>query len=382
MDTAAFPSLPAPPGLPVPPGVRGLDVVAAALQDLMAGRRGGFRLVAGDTADESLDGPDDAPAVVVVPTSGSTGQARGVVLSREALVASADLGAAALGAPGAWLTVLPLTGVAGLLTVLRALRAGHVPEAWPGIGGAEQFTAAAFTRCATGLVERATWVGQPAYVSMVPTQLHRILGDEQATVAASRFHRILVGGAALAPALADRARDAGLQIVTTYGASETGGGVVYDGIPLPGVGVQIIDELVQVTGPTIATGYLGGPGFGGVFRSHDRGEWVDGRLRITGRDDHVVKIGGHKISLGAVTRVLLDDPRVEDATVVAEHHDEWGLTAHAFVVPAPGAPADLVAELTDLVSQQLGRRHRPHTMTLVPDLPTTAAGKPTLRSPS
>ena len=373
MDAPAFPSL------PVPPGLRGLDVVAASLRDLLAGRRGGFRLVASRAGIEPAGGPDDAPADVVVPTSGSTGEPRGVVLSREALIASADLGAAALGPPGAWLTALPLTGVGGLLTVVRSLRAGHVPEAWPGIGGAASFTAASFTESATGLLQRTSWVGQPAYVSLVPTQLHRILQDAGATAAAAAFHRILVGGAPLAGALADRARAAGLRIVATYGASETGGGVVYDGLPLPGVGVEIVDGLVEVSGPTVATGYLDGPRFGGVVRTHDRGEWVDGRLQILGRDDQVVKVGGRMVSLSAITRILLDDPRVLDAVVVAGESEEWGAVPQAFVVAAPPTPADLVDSLTALVAWELGPGHRPHTMTVVPDLPVNAAGKPLLR---
>lgn len=373
MDTTAFPSL------PVPPGLRGLDVVTASLRDLLAGRRGGFRLVASRAGIEPAGGPDDAPAAVVVPTSGSTGEPRGVVLSREALVASADLGAAALGPPGAWLTALPLTGVGGLLTVVRSLRAGHVPEAWPGIGGAAPFTAASFTESATGLVQRTSWVGQPAYVSLVPTQLHRILLDDGSTAAAAAFHRILVGGAPLARALAERAREAGLRIVTTYGSSETGGGVVYDGVPLPGVGVEIVDGLVEVSGPTVATGYLDGPRFGGVVRTHDRGEWVDGRLQLLGRDDQVVKVGGHKVSLGAITRVLLDDPRVLDAVVVAEDSEEWGALPRASVVAAQPPPPDLVDSLTTRVSRELGPEHRPHTIAVVSELPVTAAGKPLLR---
>ena len=70
------------------------------------------------------------------------------------------------------------------------------------------------------------------FVSLVPTQLHRILADPAATTALTTFAAVLVGGASTPQSLIDDAAQAGVSIVTTYGMSETCGGCVYDGVPL------------------------------------------------------------------------------------------------------------------------------------------------------
>src|SRR5690606_2194769 len=109
---------------------------------------------------------------------------------------------------------------------------------------------------------------------------HRLLAHD---VAPLRDAVVLLGGAAAAPALLDRARDAGLHVVTTYGMTETSGGCVYDGVPLDGVDVALDDGVVRIAGPVLARGYVPHePGFAEVdgrrwFRTRDLAEWRDGR---------------------------------------------------------------------------------------------------------
>ena len=214
---------------------------------------------------------------------------------------------------------MPVTGVGGLLTVIRTLTAGSSPVALLQSG-----------RRPT--VHRRVVRRSPDadFVSLVPTQVHRILASRRATRRLADFRAVLVGGARLAPELRARALDAGVRLVATYGATETGGGVVYDGIPLPGVTVRITEETGEISlgGPTIAAGYLDDVNSSrfehGTFRTGDAGRWVDGRLTVSGRLDDTIKVGGEKVSLAAVTRVLQSDIRVLDAAVVARDSPEWG----------------------------------------------------------
>ena len=354
--------------LVVPPGPEGAEVAAAAW----------LRACAGEVV-ELATSPGTAPAggagpALVMSTSGSTGEPRRVVLPIGALRASASAGSTRLGEPGTWLSAVPVTGVGGLLTVIRTLTAGSSPVALPSLGGARPFTAELFAAAPDA-----------DFVSLVPTQVHRILASRRATRRLADFRAVLVGGARLAPELRARALDAGVRLVATYGATETGGGVVYDGIPLPGVTVRITEETGEISlgGPTIAAGYLDDVNSSrfehGTFRTGDAGRWVDGRLTVSGRLDDTIKVGGEKVSLAAVTRVLQSDIRVLDAAVVARDSPEWGQVPVAYVVPADDPSPELMAELMDVVTVALGARSRPHTMTLVSELPTTAAGKPLRR---
>ena len=159
------------------------------------------------------------PEPLVVETSGSTGRPKRVLLSRRALVASATATHDRLGGPGRWLLTLPVSYVAGLQVVVRSLLAGEEPAVLD-----DRRFAAAATGC--------------RYVSLVPTQLHRLLDDETDTAALAGFDAVLLGGGPIDPALRARAEAAGVRVVATYGSSETSGGCVYDGVPLDGVEVD------------------------------------------------------------------------------------------------------------------------------------------------
>lgn len=376
--------------VPVPPGPRGVAAVALAVRTLVTDQGPAFWPVVPGGSAADVDTPLPAGAGVVVTTSGSTADPLPVVISRDALLASATTGTTALGAPGHWLTAVPVTGAGGLLTVTRAILAGAEPIAWPGLGGAASFTAGSFAEAGDEVLRRAQSDGVPAYVSLVPTQVTRILRSPGATATLAGFARVLVGGAALAPALRRQAEHAGIRVVGTYGATETCGGVVYDGVPLPGVGVRIAGNDGQpgeivVSGRTVAWGYLGRPELtrdrfaDGAFATHDLGVWEDGVLRVLGRADLHVKVGGVLVSLAAVAAELRADPRVLDVAVVGRPDREWGHRPHAFVVPAGEPSGELAADLAEVVSHGLGRPARPDPVELVAELPTTAAGKPVVR---
>ena len=345
------------------------------------------------TAALEVDAPlthDDV--AVIIATSGSNGEPRGVELSAAALQATAKLTQEALGPPGNWLTALPVTGIGGLMTVIRALIHRTEIVAWSGVGGAASFTPASFAAAATQVLTTAGVDGMPAYVSLVPTQLARIVDDPVTTELLAGFGAVVSGGGATPERISERLRAAGVNLVTTYGLTETCGGVVYDGRPLPGVDVAVDDKgIISIAGPTLASGYRFRPDLDkkrfrdGWFCTNDFGAWSDGRLEVFGRIDDVVKVGGSKVSLTGITNALLRHPRVITALTRAEQDEEWGSVPVSYVVPdsisvleQPAPLEQLQSELSQLVADSQGRASVPRRFEFRAELPQTASGKPTI----
>jgi O-succinylbenzoic acid--CoA ligase len=305
------------------------------------------------------------------------------VLSRAALDASAAATAARIGA-GAWMLALPAGYIAGLQVALRSLRAGFDPAVLSG-----RFSAVAF-RDATARLPK----GAARYTSFVPVQLRTLLDDpDPATVAALRtYAAILVGGQALPGPLRERAQEAGIRIVRTYGSTETCGGCVYDGVPLAGVEVRIDAAEVQLAGPMLADGYLGDPertadvfpvAADGTrwYRTGDSGAVEGGVLSITGRVDNVIVSGGINVSLDRVERAVREVAGFAGAVVVGVPDERWGQAS--VVVVARG---EVVGDDTDLqrvraaVATQVGVPGRPRQLLLVDRLPHLMSGKPDRRA--
>lgn len=325
---------------------------------------------------------------VVVTTSGSTGVPKSVVLSRDALTASALATADRIG-DGAWLLALPAGYVAGLQVLVRSLVADREPAILSGAFTPQAFAAAALTMVSTERGERV-----PTYTSLVPAQLSRLLDaahDDQAVRSALRsFETILVGGQALPAATLERAEAAGARIVRTYGSTETSGGCVYDGVPLRGVTLRIERGEVQVSGPTLADGYLGADALTDAvflrdrdgtrwYRTGDAGLLEDGVLRVRGRLDNVIVSGGINVSLDRVERIVRGIPGLAGAVVVGVPDDRWG---EASVVVAPRGEALRRSEAVQLlearaaVQAEVGSHARPSRLVLVDELALLPSGKP------
>ncbi|OLT18413.1 hypothetical protein BJF80_15570 [Serinicoccus sp. CUA-874] len=257
------------------------------------------------------------PDAVVVETSGSSGSPKRVRLGAEALRASGEATAQVLGGHGQWLLALPTAHVAGLQVLARSALAGTEPVE---LDPAARFTADALAE-AVARMEPST----RRYASLVPTQLRRALAAERGARVLRQLDAVLVGGAASDPGLLDAARDAGVRVVTTYGMSETCGGCVYDGTPLPGVEVAVDGEgRIRLGGPILADGYPEDPvltqerfvsdATGRSFVTDDRGAYRNGRLTVLGRVDDVVVTGGHKVEPRDVETALRALPQVLDAS--------------------------------------------------------------------
>jgi O-succinylbenzoic acid--CoA ligase len=301
-------------------------------------------------------GPVEEGDALVVATSGTTGEPRGVVLTHDAVRASALATSARLEvdpAADCWLSVLPLGHVGGLSVVTRALVTG---------------TPLTFDPADS----RAT------LTAMVPTQV------ERADV--SRFRRVLVGGSADWGAAQRPAN-----VVHTYGMTETGSGVVYDGLALDGVSVRVDPAdgsgggEIYLRGPMLLRGYRDGTvplDADGWLPTGDAGRLAaDGRLHVDGRMADVIVTGGEKVWPDAVERVLRRCPGVADVAVAGRPDPEWGQRVVAWVVPTAGGgpvgPVGLVEldGLRDAVKAELPAWCAPKELVLVESLPKTALGK-------
>jgi o-succinylbenzoate---CoA ligase len=334
--------------------------------------------------------PDEVPAgtAVALTTSGSTGVPKTVALSRNALTAGALATADRLGA-GAWLLALPAAYVAGVQVLVRALVSGREPAILAGA-----FSPVAFAAAARGMASSEGGERVATFTSLVPVQLHRLLdaasADADVAAALRSFEAILVGGQALPDALRERAAEAGARIVRTYGSTETSGGCVYDGVPLDGVRVEVVDGEVRIAGPVLADGYLGDPqrtaevfprDADGTrwYRTGDAGLIEGGVLRIHGRIDNVIVSGGVNISLDRVERVVRSVPGLESAVVVGVADATWG---EASVIVAPRGEALRRSEAEQLersraaVAAEVGAPARPARLVLVDEIARLASGKP------
>ena len=355
----------------------------------------------------------------ILRTSGSTtGAGRLIAMRAAALMASARATHARLGGPGTWLLPLPAHHVAGLQILIRSLIAGTTPVVVDTSRGfsptrladalrSARVSAGAAVGTAAGAAVSptagsATGSTDPRlYVSLVPTQLVRVLRDPAASRALSTAGAVLLGGAAADPALLARARGSGITVVTTYGMSETGGGCVYDGRPLDGVALSIRDPdadgigRVLVSGPVLAEGYLQpvdrtpddiGEAFQDrsgrrVLATSDRGRLrPDGRLEVLGRLDDVIITGGVKVEPRRVEEALTSIDAVAEACVVGLPDEQWGSVVAAAVVLEPGGQRGGSnrwdsAALRTMARGRLDGAHTPKRVVALEALPLRPSGK-------
>jgi o-succinylbenzoate---CoA ligase len=168
--------------------------------------------------------------------------------------------------------------------------------------------------------------------------------------------------------------------VTTYGMTETGSGVVYDGVPLDGVEVRVRDGQVELQGPMLLRAYRDGTDpkdAEGWLRTGDAGAWDPAarRLRVFGRVGDLVITGGENVWPVAVERALARHPAVAEVAVVGRPDPEWGQRVVAVVVPAAGAEPPTLDSLRDTVKAELPAYAAPRELVLVAALPRTPLGK-------
>lgn len=339
----------------------------AATASLLAALRPARVIGPGGSSAKLDDGlPVEPGDALVLATSGSTGEPRGVVLTHDAVEASARATTSRLGIDPArhrWLACLPLAHVGGLSVLTRSLWTGTPCTVLDGFDA--------------GQVAEATRRDGVTHVSLVAAALRRV---EPAS-----FVCILLGGAAPPDPLAPN-------VVTTYGMTETGSGVVYDGTPLEGVELAVgtgrPDEGAEgellVRAPMCLRAYRDGTdpfvrgpdGAGRWLPTGDAGAvGADGRVQVDGRIADVVVTGGEKVWPSAVERVIASHPSVAEVAVWKRPDARWGERVVAWVVPAPSADPPSLGALAELVRSTLSPWAAPKELVIADTLPRTTSGK-------
>ena len=347
------------------------------------------RIVGSDGEQRALaDGiaVEDGDALVVA-TSGTSGRPKGVVLTHDAIAASAEATSARLGvdpARHAWMACLPLAHIGGLAVVTRSIVTGTPVVVLPGFEA--------------DVVEDAGRSGLVSHVSLVATALQRL--DP------SVFTCVLLGGSRVPDVLPPN-------VVATYGMTETGSGVIYDGRPLEGVEVSFrpsegaggnagvggggsgggggvastdggagAEGEILIRAPMLLRGYrdgddgrvVGPDGARDWFATGDAGRLdANGKLVVSGRMADVITTGAEKVWPDAVEHILMTHPGVADVAVWKRPDPEWGERVVVWVVAVDNAPS--LDELRQMVADGIAPWAAPKELVLVDDLPRTAAGK-------
>lgn len=353
------------------------------------------QLLGGYAAGAGAEGVEaEEPIALVVGTSGSTGTPKRTALTARALAASAaateNFFDSNSDAASQWLLALPAHYIAGAQVLARSVLAGTTPVIAHSVTEPVHFSPEVFLQA----VERMSSARR--FVSLVPTQLHKLLESADANPslgaeiheALGSFTGILLGGAPASADLLAASTALGLSTVTTYGSAETAGGCVYSGSVLPGVRVELMPEegmpavpdiegkpaqvgRIWISGAHLASGYIGDAArtaehfftaadgtrwyrtddYGLLSPAHDPDSVAHGtdstahdnapRLQVLGRSDDVLISGGVKISARAVATVLEEHPAVREACVVGLPDARWGtaIAAAVTLVPSVGTAA-------------------------------------------
>ncbi len=314
--------------------------------------------------------------LILISTGGSSGKRRFAVHTGGTLLAAAAAFVTrfGLGSANTW-NVLPLHHVGGMMSVLRSALAD---AAW-GTGHYRELQAVESTPLIHGSL------------SLVPTQLQRLLADRRSVSILRRFGYIFIGGAALDPALADRARQLDLPLAPCYGMTETAAMVTAldperflagedgCGVPLPHVSIGFsrtstnAPERIEIQAPSVAFGYAPD----GLFERHpfvtaDLGYLAPGgSLQVCGRTDRILISGGENVDPERVASVLCRILGTSEVHVFGVPDADWGQRVVACVAGVP--TSQLEARRWE---SELAKAERPKAIIPVESIPRTSMGKP------
>jgi O-succinylbenzoic acid--CoA ligase len=246
-----------------------------------------------------------------------------------------------------WFPCLSASHIGGLAVLLRAILS-DATLVWDDVDDIENAPARGAT-----------------HVAVVRTQLvrHDLSG----------FETVLLGGARPPASM-------GENVVSTWGMTETGSGIVYDGHALAGVDVVELNGELLVRSPTLFSSYreserprvTGPDGRDDWFPTGDGGSVLEGRVSVRGRLGYVINTGGEKLwpedLEGAVSTLV----GVHDVAVTGVDDPEWGQRVVALVV-SDGRSLDQA--IMALATERIGPWAKPKEIRYVTAIPRTSNGK-------
>lgn len=271
--------------------------------------------------------------------------------------------------------VLPAHHVSGLMSRVRCAETGGEHRAW-----------------SWKKLEAGEWPELPTkndgwFLSLVPTQLQRLLATAQGAQRLREYRAVFLGGGPLWPNLAERAAAERVPVVICYGMTETAAMVVAQqpedflagdrscGRTMPHARIETIGEagLVRIVGESIFRGYWPGVATERVLATEDLGQIDDaGRLTIFGRRDALIITGGKKVHPAEVEAALLASGEFADVAVVGVPDAEWG---SAVVACHPATRHVLDLGRIERALAELAPYKRPKRFVAVADWPRNEQGK-------
>ncbi len=288
---------------------------------------------------------------LLVATSGSTGTPKEIGITSAALLASARASNKFLKATKGqtWSLLLPLTHIAGINVLVRSIELESEP------------------------IDLRNHVGtypDADFTAIVPTQLFNALnGDADLLSHLKGMKAVLVGGAALSEELRSQGIASGINIITTYGMTETCGGCVYNGEALDGVNFELTeDQRVKISGPVLADV----ENENGWYLTQDIGVILDGKLKVIGRADDVIISGGENISLSAIESELNKKFPQLLVAAFATSDSKWGQVLH---VAVQAQDENLKPQISQALVSAIGNHAKPKSVILLDKLPQIGVGK-------
>jgi len=288
---------------------------------------------------------------LLVATSGSTGTPKEIGITSAALLASARASNKFLKATKGqtWSLLLPLTHIAGINVLVRSIELESEP------------------------IDLRNHIGtypDADFTAIVPTQLFNALnGDADLLSHLKGTKAVLVGGAALSEELRSQGIASGINIITTYGMTETCGGCIYNGEALDGVNFELIEnQRVKISGPVLADV----ENENGWYLTQDIGLILDGKLKVIGRADDVIISGGENISLSAIESELNKKFPQLLVAAFATSDSKWGQALH---VAVQTQDENLKPQISQALVAAIGNHAKPKSVILLDKLPQIGVGK-------
>lgn len=300
---------------------------------------------------------------LIVNTTGSGGAVKEVGLTASALIASAKASNSFIGAASGdrWSLFLPLNHIAGINVLMRSLELGTTPLDYR-----------------EGAGEGRTGYNSAEFTALVPTQLFRALnGDLELLNHLRGCRAVLVGGASLSAQLRVEAQSHGINIVETYGSTETTGGCIYDGTPLEGVTVQISDNReLQISGKLLAHSYLNLEqalvNEEGWYTTSDLARYENEKVFIEGRSDDVFISGGENISLTLIEAEIASKFPSLDFAMFTVENSEWGQSLCCALIDSDSS---LEVQIQETLNKKIGTIAKIKGFLHLSELPLIGIGK-------